>query len=74
MAVQGSIRTPASIGVIGLPANLFYSTSIPTCILAFRAPGTKAEERRNGVLFIDDKRFTKAKNRNVLTEAVSPMW
>ncbi|MFE9566941.1 N-6 DNA methylase [Streptomyces sp. NPDC006692] len=56
--------------VIGLPANLFYSTSIPTCILVFRAPGTKPEERRGGVLFIDaSKRFTKAKNRNVLTEA-----
>jgi type I restriction enzyme M protein len=56
--------------VIGLPANLFYSTSIPTCILVFRAPGTKGEERRNGVLFIDaSKRFTKAKNRNVLAEA-----
>ncbi|MET8090782.1 N-6 DNA methylase [Micromonospora sp. NPDC005220] len=54
--------------VIGLPANLFYSTSIATCILVFRAPGTKAEERRDGVLFIDaSKRFTKAKNRNVLT-------
>nr|WP_240003114.1 N-6 DNA methylase [Streptomyces cinnamoneus] len=56
--------------MIGLPANLFYSTDIPTCILVFRAPGTKAEERRNGVLFIDaSKRFTKAKNRHVLTEA-----
>ncbi|MDN5855616.1 MAG: SAM-dependent methyltransferase, partial [Actinomycetia bacterium] len=56
--------------VIGLPANLFYSTSIPTCILVFRAPGTKAEERQDGVLFIDaSKRFTKAKNRNVLMEA-----
>ncbi|MFI7243383.1 type I restriction-modification system subunit M [Streptomyces qinglanensis] len=56
--------------VIGLPANLFYSTSIPTCILVFRAPGTKAEERRNRVLFIDaSKQFTKAKNRNVLAEA-----
>jgi type I restriction enzyme M protein len=56
--------------VIGLPANLFYSTSIPTCILVFRAPGTKAEERRNGVLFVDaSNRFIKAKNRNVLTEA-----
>lgn len=55
--------------VIGLPANLFYSTTIPTCILVFRAPGTKAPERRGGVLFIDaSKRFTKAKNRNVLTE------
>ena len=56
--------------VIGLPANLFYSTSIPTCILVFRAPGTKAEERQDGVLFIDaSKRFAKAKNRNVLTSA-----
>ncbi|MCM0674664.1 type I restriction-modification system subunit M [Micromonospora phytophila] len=56
--------------VIGLSANLFYSTSIPTCILVFRAPGTKAEERRDGVLFIDaSKRFTKAKNRNILTDA-----
>ncbi|MFB7475918.1 N-6 DNA methylase [Kitasatospora sp. NPDC056184] len=56
--------------VIGLPANLFYSTGIPTCILVFRARETKAEERQNGVLFIDaSKRFTKAKNRNVLTDA-----
>ncbi|WP_199736905.1 MULTISPECIES: N-6 DNA methylase [Micromonospora] len=56
--------------VIGLPANLFYSTTIPTCILVFRAPGTKTDERKNGVLFIDaSKRFTKAKNRNILTDA-----
>jgi type I restriction enzyme M protein len=56
--------------VIGLPANLFYSTSIPTCILVFRAPGTKVEERQGGVLFIDaSRRFAKAKNRNVLTSA-----
>ncbi len=55
--------------VIGLPANLFYSTSIPTCILVFRAHGTKAEGRRDGVLFIDaSRRFTKAKNRNILTK------
>ncbi|MFC4949334.1 type I restriction-modification system subunit M [Pseudonocardia sp. GCM10023141] len=56
--------------VIGLPANLFYSTTIPTCVLVFRAPGTKTEERRDGVLFIDaSKRFAKAKNRNILTAA-----
>ncbi|NUK34087.1 SAM-dependent DNA methyltransferase [Streptomyces lunaelactis] len=56
--------------VIGLPANLFYSTSIPTTILVFRAPGTKAPERQGGVLFVDaSKRFTKAKNRNILTDA-----
>ncbi|WP_405431113.1 N-6 DNA methylase [Micromonospora sp. NBC_00617] len=56
--------------VIGLPPNLFYNTTIPTCILVFRAPGTKIDERKNGVLFIDaSKRFIKAKNRNVLAEA-----
>jgi len=56
--------------VIGLPENLFYNTSIPTAIMVFRAPGAKAPERKDGVLFIDaSKRFDKAKNRNVLTEA-----
>ncbi|MEU8370048.1 type I restriction-modification system subunit M [Micromonospora tulbaghiae] len=56
--------------VIGLPANLFYNTTIPTAILVFRAAGTKAPERQRGVLFIDaSKRFAKAKNRNVLTVA-----
>ncbi|MFD7737649.1 class I SAM-dependent DNA methyltransferase [Streptomyces sp. MJM8645] len=55
--------------VIGLPANLFYNTSIPTAILVFRARGTKDLERQDGVLFIDaSKRFTKAKNRNILTD------
>src|SRR5450756_98783 len=54
--------------VIGLPANLFYNTTIPTCILVFRAAGTKNEEHKNKVLFIDaSKRFAKGKNRNVLT-------
>jgi len=56
--------------VIGLPANLFYSTDIPTVILVFRAPGTKTPERQGGVLFIDaSKRFIKAKNRHILTDA-----
>ncbi|MBB4895548.1 type I restriction enzyme M protein [Streptomyces olivoverticillatus] len=56
--------------VIGLPANLFYNTSIPTAILVFRARGTKAPARQDGALFIDaSNRFTKAKNRNILTDA-----
>ncbi|MFJ8878697.1 N-6 DNA methylase [Streptomyces albidoflavus] len=56
--------------VIGLPANLFYNTSIPTAILVFRAPGTKTLERQEGVLFVDaSMRFAKAKNRNILTGA-----
>lgn len=54
--------------VIGLPANLFYSTSIPTCILVLRASGTKSLDRSNGVLFIDaSTRFVKGKNRNSLS-------
>jgi type I restriction enzyme M protein len=56
--------------VIGLPAKLFYNTTIPTAILVFRAPGTKAPERQGGVLFIDaSERCTKARNRNLLTDA-----
>jgi type I restriction enzyme M protein len=49
--------------VIGLPANLFYSTTIPACLLIFRA--TKPEERRRRVVFVDgSKRFTKGRNQN----------
>ncbi len=49
--------------VIGLPPNLFYSTSIPACLLIFRA--TKAPERRGHVLFVDgSKRFEKDRNQN----------
>ncbi|MEJ7831571.1 MAG: class I SAM-dependent DNA methyltransferase [Nocardioides sp.] len=54
--------------VVGLPPNLFYSTSIPACLLIFKA--TKAEERRNHVLFVDGSaRFVKGKNQNLMTEA-----
>ncbi|MGY1526585.1 N-6 DNA methylase [Streptomyces sp. MN3] len=54
--------------VIGLPVNLFYNTPIPTCILVFRAPGSKIDERQKGVLFIDaSKRFVPGKNRNTIT-------
>lgn len=49
--------------VIGLPANLFYGTSIPTCILVFR----KCREDDQDVLFIDaSKDFEKVKNQNKL--------
>src|SRR5699024_10302698 len=37
--------------VIGLPNNLFYSTSIPVCLLIFRK--AKPAERQGKVLFID---------------------
>ena len=52
--------------VIGLPANIFYGTSIPTCVLVFK----KCREYSDNVLFIDaSNEFEKAKNQNYLTEA-----
>jgi len=49
--------------VIGLPANIFYGTSIPTCILVFK----KCRENPKNVIFIDaSKYFEKAGNQNVL--------
>ena len=51
--------------VIGLPANIFYGTSIPTCVLVFK----KCREDSENVLFIDaSNEFDKAKNQNYLTE------
>lgn len=39
--------------VIGLPANVFYGTSIPTCILVFK----KCRENPEDVLFIDASQY-----------------
>ena len=51
--------------VIGLPANIFYGTSIPTCILIFK----KCREEGEDVLFIDaSKDFEKSKNQNKLRD------
>jgi len=49
--------------VIGLPANIFYGTSIPTCILVFK----KCRETPDDILFIDaSQHFEKVKNQNFL--------
>lgn len=49
--------------IIGLPANVFYGTSIPTCILVLK----KCRENPGDILFIDGSReFEKVKNQNVL--------
>lgn len=51
--------------VIGLPANLFYGTSISACILVFK----KCRENPEDVFFIDaSKHFAKGKNQNKLRE------
>lgn len=50
--------------VIGLPSNIFYGTSIPTCILVFK----KCRENSDNILFIDASNdYEKAKNQNYLT-------
>jgi len=51
--------------VIGLPANIFYGTSIPTCILVLK----KCREHPDDILFIDaSQHFEKAKNQNILRD------
>ncbi|MGV1004568.1 MAG: N-6 DNA methylase [Candidatus Nanopelagicales bacterium] len=53
--------------VIGLPPNLFYSTSIPACVLVFRT--AKAKDRAGHVLFIDGTaRFAKGRNQNTMSD------
>lgn len=52
--------------VIGLPANIFYGTSIPTCIMVLK----KCREEGENVLFIDSSQeFEKATNQNLLSDA-----
>lgn len=49
--------------LLGLPANIFYGTSIPTCILVFK----KCRENPENILFIDaSQHFEKVKNQNFL--------
>lgn len=51
--------------VIGLPANIFYGTSIPTCIMVYK----KCRENPEDVLFIDaSQHFDKVKTQNILRE------
>lgn len=52
--------------VIGLPANLFYGTGIPACILVFKKGRVDTD-----VLFIDasgDGNYEKGKNQNILRD------
>jgi len=51
--------------VIGLPANIFYGTSIPTCILVFK----KCKEHPDDILFIDaSQHYEKVKTQNYLRD------
>lgn len=58
------LRSGNIYAVIGLPANLFYNTSIPTCIVVLK----KHREGRD-VLFIDaSQKFEKGKKQNAMTD------
>lgn len=58
------LRSGNIYAIIGLPANLFYNTSIPTCIVVLK----KHRDGRD-VLFIDaSKKFEKGKKQNTMTD------
>ena len=58
---QGFIK-----GIIGLPANLFYGTGIPACIIVLEKDGAAG---RKGVFMVDaSKGFIKDGNKNRLRE------
>ena len=58
------LRSGNIYAVIGLPANLFYNTSIPTCIIVLK----KHRDGRD-VLFIDaSRKYEKGKKQNSMTE------
>ena len=57
---EGAIDT-----VIGLPANIFFNTSIPTTVIILKKDRTSRD-----VFFIDaSKEFDKGKNQNIMTDA-----
>lgn len=63
---QGYIK-----GIIGLPANLFYGTGIPACIIVIDKAGAKArlEDDDSGIFMIDaSKGFAKDGPKNRLRE------
>ena len=60
MLEEGAIDT-----VIGLPANIFFNTSIPTTVIILKKNRTNRD-----VCFIDaSKEFDKGKNQNIMTDA-----
>jgi type I restriction enzyme M protein len=60
------VRSGILKGIIGLPANLFYGTGIPACILVLDKENASA---RKGVFMIDaSKGFIKDGNKNRLRE------
>lgn len=69
---EGQIRQPlleegAIDTVIGLPANIFFNTSIPTTVIILKKDRDASDR---SVYFIDaSKEFDKGKNQNIMTDA-----
>ena len=68
-AVEGKIREKLLragniYAVIGLPANLFYNTSIPTCIIVLK----KHRDGRDVLVIDASKKFEKGKKQNTMTD------
>lgn len=62
---QSLLENGAIDAVIGLPANIFFNTSIPTTVIIL-----KKNRESKGVLFIDaSNAFTKVKNQNILEDS-----
>ena len=64
------VRSGILKGIIGLPANLFYGTGIPACILVLDKAGAAARAGTGGGIFMIDasKGFIKDGNKNRLRE------
>ena len=64
------VRSAILKGIIGLPANLFYGTGIPACILVLDKAGAAARQREQGGIFMIDasKGYIKDGNKNRLRE------
>jgi type I restriction enzyme M protein len=53
--------------IISLPAQLFYNTGIPACIIVLRPKGEKPTERQKKILFINaDREFESGRAQNYL--------
>jgi len=67
------VRSGYLKGIIGLPANLFYGTGIPACILVLDKENAQARaisgDKKSGIFMIDAaKGFIKDGNKNRLRE------
>jgi len=65
---EGMISEDVIEGIIALPANLFFGTGIPACILILNR--NKPAKRKNKIIFIyGAKDYLEGKNRNKLRDS-----